>query len=1159
MQADSGITQASLARAAHLGRSQMSDILNGKIKRPPGWDVTIAVVRACLEHAETRGRPVPPDLRDEGAWRRRYADLEQDLGAQADPGPRRNTGAHNVVGDVTSGQVGQALEVPVGRSRYRLDPAGPEPHGRLGELPVSQLLAARNAVVEFTGRGAELDALRIWRDMPFPGRAVLLVDGPGGQGKTRLAARFAAESRRAGWRVVAARHVSDGSGGHRFGGVPADAPAGAGGLLVLVDYAERWPAGDLLSLADDPAVVGGVPVRLLLAARSVAWWASVRHEFTERGFQCGQLRLEPLAADVTARGSLFDEARDRFAAVLGVSGAHRILRPPNLAEDAFGLVLAVHMAALAAVDAHARDRQAPADPAALSAYLLDRELAYWQRLRLAGRVRIRPATMARTVFTAILTRPLPYRQAAGVLEQVGVPGAGVSADVVLADHGCCYPSADPDTVLEPLYPDRLAEDFLALMLPGHDVTAYQPDAWATAVPALLLVGADDATAPLGSGVTRAALTMLVEAARRWPHLIRRQLAPLLGAHPELALAAGSAVLSALAELPELDLDVLGAIESVFPLHRLADLDPGIADVTARLVGHQLLTEQDPAVRATRLAYLCDRFDAAGRHDEALTAIAEAVRVRRGLAGLVPPVFRPDLARSLLSQAGQLTRLGRHEEALAAIEESLGLYRTLAGHQSGTYLRSVALALEYRGNCLSRLGRHAEALEAAQDAVRVRRELADADPAGLSAALHNLGVQLSMVSRHEDALAANEEALGIRRGLAAASPQEFRPGLALSLSNTSASRYRLGRPGQALEAAREAVALYRDLAAANPSAFRLDFTRALHNLASALSSLGRRTEALALDQEAVHIRRALAAANPLAFTADLASSLDGLAASLIDLGRHDEAVSAAAEAVDILSPLADENPVVLRHDLARAQSRLSVALSRAGRAEPALAAARSAATTYHVLAAAESAMFWPELADALNVLGNRLSALNLWADAVPYRKKAVRIGRVLARDGTVDSRDRLAGLLGNLATNLISVNSPAEALAAMHDSLRLHRALADEDPGRFCPGLAWTLSNAGVYLDHFQRWEEARSTAAEAVVLYRALADTDLGAYAPHLARSLKNLGVWLLMLGRRNDARTSLAEATHLYEQLTARDPGAFRDQLAESRALLNAVSGYRT
>ena len=89
LQAASGINQSRLLSAAHLGRSQMSDILNGKIRRLPDWDVTNAVVRACLEYAKTSGRPVPPDLRDEGDWRRRYADLEHDLETETRPKPPR--------------------------------------------------------------------------------------------------------------------------------------------------------------------------------------------------------------------------------------------------------------------------------------------------------------------------------------------------------------------------------------------------------------------------------------------------------------------------------------------------------------------------------------------------------------------------------------------------------------------------------------------------------------------------------------------------------------------------------------------------------------------------------------------------------------------------------------------------------------------------------------------------------------------------------------------------------------------------------------------------------------------------------------------------------------------------------------------------------------
>jgi uncharacterized protein len=101
LQVASGITQASLTRVAHLGRTQMSNILNGKIKRLPDWSVTIEVVRACLEYADTKSRAVPPDLRDEEDWRRRYADLEHDLDTDLRPRGRREESARRLSAVVT--------------------------------------------------------------------------------------------------------------------------------------------------------------------------------------------------------------------------------------------------------------------------------------------------------------------------------------------------------------------------------------------------------------------------------------------------------------------------------------------------------------------------------------------------------------------------------------------------------------------------------------------------------------------------------------------------------------------------------------------------------------------------------------------------------------------------------------------------------------------------------------------------------------------------------------------------------------------------------------------------------------------------------------------------------------------------------------------------
>lgn len=74
-----------------------------------------------------------------------------------------------------------------------------------------------------------------------------------------------------------------------------------------------------------------------------------------------EMALTALAGTVAARTTVFTAARDRFAALLDVSEPGHIPSPARRSEDAFGLVLTVHMAALAAVDAHARGDTPPAD------------------------------------------------------------------------------------------------------------------------------------------------------------------------------------------------------------------------------------------------------------------------------------------------------------------------------------------------------------------------------------------------------------------------------------------------------------------------------------------------------------------------------------------------------------------------------------------------------------------------------------------------------------------------------------------------------------------------------------------------------------------------------------------------------------------------------
>ncbi|WP_157518811.1 tetratricopeptide repeat protein [Herbidospora mongoliensis] len=1054
---------------------------------------------------------------------------------------------HNEVNGTVAGSVVQAHTIHGGvvihqvtadaGPRYRLEPMSPPPRRPVNELSLSQLLATRNGVVDFTGRDTERARLRRWRD-DGAGLAALLVHGPGGQGKTRLAECFAAESRRAGWGVTAVRHVGEARQGRT-----GSWDAGSAGVLAVVDYAERWPLEDLLGLAADLSPHPGA--RLLLVARSSPWWAGTRHEFANLGFEVGEMRLGSLAATPPERRALFEQARDRFAEVLGVRDPERVHGPADLADEAFGLVLAVHMAALAAVDAHARGERAPEDPAELSAYLLDREHAYWQRLHGGGRARTRPETMGRTVFTAILTRPLGYQTATSILDRAGVTSSAEPAAVVLEDHRNCYPPADAGTVLEPLYPDRLAEDFVAVLTPGHRTDGYEPDAWAATMPARLLT---DDQQPPPPGVVRSALTMLTEAARRWPHLAHRQLAPLLRERPQLAVEAGGAVLAALADVPELDPDVLQAIDDVLPVGRI-DLDVGIAALATRVAENQIATAIGPVSLSRSYAVLADRLTAAGRYTEALAAARQAVELRRELAAVFP-LFLPDLARSEMGLGACLGRLGQYEQALVATRESQRIYQALADDQPEAFQPGLAMALDHHGIWLSKSSRHHEALVVTEQAVLLYRGLPRTElgayQVGLAQSLQNLAVQLTELGHHDRALTATRESIHLWRELRESQPQLYQPELALALSNLGGTLHMLRRHGEGVDAAREATACYRILVEANPAAFRPELARALHNFGNLLSEVGRHEQALAAIREAVEIRHGLSQTRRRDFTLELAGSLDCLAAELSLLGDHDQATDVARQAVLIhreFAGSADGRP-----GLAGALVRLSATFSKGGADRQALFAAREAVALYRVLAAADPAAFQTQLAASLNSLGNRFTALGRWEAALPELEEAVEIGRRLGAD------TGFVGPLGNLAVCLRALGEMERALSAAQETVQIYRRLADAEPHAYRSVLARQLSDLGLWLVPFGRLEETRTASEEAVRLYRSLAQADPAVYEPHLARALHLLGVWLMGLGHWQRACTSLDEAIRLRRELARDHPPEFQAALAESLEILAHV-----
>lgn len=717
----------------------------------------------------------------------------------------------------------------------------------------SRMLDARLEVVDFTSREGELAALIAWRDSPAR-LAVRWLHGVGGQGKTRLAARLAADCEEAGWLVVHAVHGTDTH-------PPAEGSQdmrvrGHCGVLLLVDYADRWPVGHLNWLFRNGLLRQSVPVRVLLLARSVQGWPALRGALNRLrlGVETSDQLLALLPGEDGTRGRMFRAARDCFARLYPDRSAGDVACPVDLAHPDFGLTLATHMAALVAVDAQARGRTPPRDMLGLTGYLLDREQENWRQLhenRAHGLdFRTPDQVMGRVVFTAILTGPLRRERAENLLGALMFERPGQ----VLSDHAVCYPPALPGStnVLEPLLPDRLAEDFLALTVPGSPVTGYATDVWSVTAAHTVI------ERHLGEAVpwTGRALAFLAAATERWPHVGERVLYPLFLREPELAIHGGSAVLSLLAAIENVDPEVLTTVYERVRNSEAAEAAAGIGDLSERLLSDRLAATGDEAARAALLVELAERRGAAGRWEEAKAAAEESVTLFGRLAQTMPE-HRRNLMVALSQFGAQLLNTRRPAAARPVLEEALALCRPMAAAdpQLGRALLHLLHAL---AQTLSALDDVDQALFLTEEALALHHDLRDHDPVGWvsnfpldSRLLRESGELLARAGRLEEALESAEAAVGVARSLlfllhADSAPQI----LADALLTLGRLRREAESPAEAVEPASEAVGLYRQLVRAHPDSYRPKLLNAVETLAVILAQAGQHAEARAAAEEAI---------------------------------------------------------------------------------------------------------------------------------------------------------------------------------------------------------------------------------------------------------------------------------------------------------------------
>ncbi|QFG22995.1 tetratricopeptide repeat protein [Actinomadura sp. WMMB 499] len=1031
--------------------------------------------------------------------------------------------------------------------RYSLVPYPPEPEdlGEARELPPGRLFTAVSHAIPFTGRDTELGRLREW--LEGDGVRVMLLHGPGGQGKTRLAAEFARRCGLDGWQAVqAVRFGEEPDGAAREADAapmtvvappPPDGTPAQYGLLLVVDYAETRRIDDLLEVIEDAgASASGRPVRILLLARpSGTWWHALANRLRAEGVETASMELGSLLGEGGDRRDGFLEAAEWFAGLYGRArdGFSRVASSPRLQSDsAFEQVLAVQMAALSMVLTGGIPRR-PSLRVGVAFVLLREERGFWSReLGKSADTTTSPDDLARAVHVASLVGPLSEEKAADLLRELSVPEPAT----VLRDHARCYPPALPGTALQPVSPDRLAEDYLAVTL--------QLEPWAEETTRRLVAG------PYGA----AAIGVLVETARRWPD-VAGLLNAVLRDDPGAAVEAGAAVLVRLVEMPDADPAVLELIEERLSRESRIDLDVARAVLAERLFGARFAAAAaDPVRQADLYQTLGRRRAAVGMYEKAEAAVEAAVALRRTLSVERDDALTAnDLAAALHASANNLGRMGRHEESLQQAREGVAVLRDLAAVRSREYRPHLASALNSLALVLAELGRRRESLAAVEESVAIYRnpegEWSDAHRLDFASALNNLSARLAGLGRPEEALTAVEEAVAIHRDLERDHPGAHLPALAAGLHNRSLRLAELGRTDESIAAAEEAVGIQRRLAATVPDAYEPSLAGALANLSARLGELGRPEDAMAVNLEAVDVYRALAGQRPDAYRPDLAAALNNLSARLGELGRPEEALAVNLEAVDVYRVLVGRRPGTYRPDLAAALNNLSVRLGELGRPDEGLAAIREAIAIRRSLVRDDPAAFECDLAASLVNLAERLDELGRHEESISAIREAVAAYERPAARRPAAHRPALAASLDHLAAYLGRAGRPEEALEVSHRAVELYRDVAALRPSRR-EDLARALSNASSFLMLLDRAEESAASCAEAVRVYRDLVAEGFLLHRDSLRRSLVRSSRLMLLNGRTAEAAALAEEAVELVRSMgTTAVPAA--SELAEALSIL--------
>ncbi len=644
-------------------------------------------------------------------------------------------------------------------------------------------------VTELHGREAEKRSLLEWA-RTGPRLRIRFLVGPGGAGKTRLAAEVAEAL--TGWHAGFAALER-----------ATTLPLSRSGLFIILDYPEAWPK-EVESLLREAARMAPppAPIRLLLLSRRpLSEWSRMIDDCGATTL-CDAQEVGIGALPPETALSLFRDAAARLA-------AHRRRAAPVVDETAFlawlrqepdlhALPLFITAAAIHLVDE-------PANTLGLRAGKIVGELVERERKRLdaAG--------------AAVGFRPSAPASLGGASRLVGLAALRDGLDAAALRR-----LAVPELEIGTPVPTQVVDAVRAAgLMHGDRVSAPAPDIVAAELLRQVIEDADD-RGPAWIWET------LSDPGSLQVELIDRRLHDIVTLRGPAERRVQGCMVAAVTGQPERAKLWRSLFDSDARGFRLSPVSVAIG--RALLEGVQPASEERALILNNLSVHLSDAGDNAG----ALAAIREVVEIRRRLAQENAARFAPDLALSLNNLSLRLSDAGDNAGALAAIREAVETYRRLARENAARFAPDLAMSLNNLSLRLSDAGDNAGALAAISEAVEIRRRLAQENAArfapDLALSLNNLSNRLSDAGDNAGALAAIREAVETYRRLAQENAARFAPDLAMGLNNLSLRLSDAGDNAGALAAISEAVEIRRRLAQENAARFGAALERSLAVLA-----------------------------------------------------------------------------------------------------------------------------------------------------------------------------------------------------------------------------------------------------------------------------------------------------------------------------------------